>query len=175
MRIKSESIIHHPLERVYAAYRDELPEIAAYMPDIKEILVLSREEEGDTARLHNVWRAEREIPSFAKNILKPDMLQWDDHALWHKANHTCDWRLELRVFTDAVKCGGTNVFEALGADSTKVVLDGNLDINLKHVPGVPRLLARTIAPRVEQFIVALITPNLKQVNKSLGDYLDAKG
>ncbi len=175
MRIQSESIIHHPLERVYSAYRDELPEIAAYMPDIKDIQVLSRGEEGDTTRLHNLWRAEREIPSFAKSILKPEMLQWDDHALWHKSNHTCDWKLVLRVFTDAVKCGGTNVFEAMGPNTTKVVLDGNLDINLKQVPGVPRLLARKIAPRVEQFIVALITPNLKQVNKSLGDYLDAKG
>jgi hypothetical protein len=175
MRILSESIIRHPLARVYAAYRDELPEIAAYMPDIRDIQAVSREDEGDTTRLHNVWRAKREIPSFAKSILKPDMLQWDDHALWNGSDHTCDWRLELRVFTDAVKCGGTNVFEALSPDTTRVVLDGDLAINLTHVPGVPRILARRIAPKIEQFIVALITPNLKQVNRSLGDYLDAKG
>jgi hypothetical protein len=42
MRIHSESIVRHPRERVFKAYRDELPEIAAYMSDIREIRIVNR-------------------------------------------------------------------------------------------------------------------------------------
>ncbi|MEQ9650765.1 MAG: hypothetical protein RLO52_35015, partial [Sandaracinaceae bacterium] len=60
MRIHSESLIRHPQQTVYEAYRDRLPEIAAYIPDVKEILVEKREavSEGLT-KLHNVWIADR--------------------------------------------------------------------------------------------------------------------
>jgi len=174
MRIQSESVIHHPRDLVFKAYRDELPEIAAYMSDIEEIKVINRNEAGAEVRLHNVWVAQREIPSFARNIVRPEMLQWDDHAEWNQDTWTCDWQLKTRVFTDSVGCGGSNRFVAVDDNTTKVVLEGNLDIDLKDIPGVPRLLAGRIAPKVEAFIVSLITPNLKEVNASLQTYLDAK-
>ena len=174
MRIHSESLIHHPREAVFAAYRDELADIAAYMSDIREIRVMSREDSGETTTLHNVWIAQREIPAFARNILKPEMLQWDDYASWQQADWTCDWKLETRVFTDSVRCGGSNSFVAVNDNTTRVGLEGYLEIELKQIPGVPRLLAGKLAPKVESFIVSLITPNLKEVNASLEAYLDAK-
>lgn len=175
MRIHSESLIRHPQEAVYGAYRDRLPEIAAYIPDVKEIRVESRVEGDGTVTIHNIWIADRDVPMYARAFIKPEMLQWDDYAEWKDAESRVYWRLELRIFTESVTCGGTNTFSRVDDETTKVCLDGNLDIDVKSIPGVPRLLAGGLKPKVEKFIVSLITPNLKRVNESLQQFLDEHG
>jgi len=172
MRIHTDTLIHHPLERVYAAYRDELPALAEYIPDIREIVVEKREERDGGVDIHNVWVAEREVPVYARAFLKPEMLRWDDYADWRDQETLVNWRIATRVFTDAVECAGTNSFVAEGEGATRLTLEGDLAIDLRHIPGVPRLLAGGLRPKVEGFIVSLITPNLERVNASLQRYLD---
>lgn len=173
MRIHSESLISHPQPVVYEAYRDRLPEIAEYMPDIREIRVEKREDAGEgVVEIHNVWISDRDVPVFARAFLKPDMLRWDDYAEWKDDEGRVYWKLKLRVFTDNVTCGGTNSFVKVDDGKTKVVLEGDLDIDLKSMPGVPKLLAGGIKPKLEKFIVSLITPNLERVNASLQQFLD---
>lgn len=174
MQIHASSIIAHPLDRVYRAYRDELPAIAAFMPNIKDIVVVSREDVPDGVKLHNVWAGKGEIPKVAQGIVKPEMVKWDDYAHWHDGAWYCDWKIQTRFFTDNVRCGGTNRFTAEGADRTRVTLAGTLELSLKDVPGVPRIMAGSIIPHIERFVIALITPNLERVNESLGRYLDAQ-
>ena len=173
MEIRSESRIKYPRDQVYRAYRDRLPEIAKYIPDIKEIVVKSRTDAPHGPKLHNEWVADREIPGFAQAILKPEHLRWDDHAEWHDDEHYVAWTLKTRAFTDAVHCAGRNTFHEDGT-GTRVLLTGDLTIDLKEIPGVPGFLAKRIAPQVEKFIVAMIRPNLEQVNASLERYLDAE-
>lgn len=175
MRIHTESLIRHPQQKVYVAYRDRLPEIAAYIPDVKEIRVESRDEMDGGVKLHNVWIADREIPVFARAFLKPEMLCWDDFAEWRDADNQVRWTLKLRVFTDNVKCAGTNTFRKVDDKTTAVTLEGDLDIDLKAIPGVPKMLAGGLKPKVEKFIVSLITPNLERVNESLQQFLDEHG
>ncbi len=174
MEIRSESRIRQSREKVFAAYRDRLPELAPYLDDIAEIKVLSRSEADGKVKLHNEWISDREIPAFAQKILKPEYLRWDDHAVWDASAWTCDWEIRTRAFTEAVSCRGRNQFLEDG-DGTRVVLTGDLTIDLREIPGVPRFLAGTIAPQVEKFIVNLITPNLEAVNRSLQRFLDEKG
>jgi hypothetical protein len=172
MRIHSESSIHHPLDLVYNAYRDNLPEIAPYTPDVKEIVVHSREVTDVGIKLHNEWRAERDLPKLVEKFVTPDMLRWDDFAEWNDNEKHVNWMLRIPAFPDQVKCVGRNAFFADGEGRTRVLLTGDLEINLKKVPGVPRIMAGRIAPMVEAFIVKLITPNLEKVNTSLERYLD---
>jgi hypothetical protein len=174
MEIRSESRIKYPRDQVYRAYRDRLPEIAKYIPDIKEIVVKRRDESADRVKLHNEWIADREIPGFAQAILKPEHLRWDDHAEWHDDEHYVAWTLKTRAFTDAVHCEGRNTFLEDGS-GTRVVLTGDLTIDLKEIPGVPSFLAKRIAPQVEKFIVSLVTPNLERVNASIERFLDVAG
>lgn len=173
MQIHASSVIRYPLARVYKAYRDELPEIAAFMPNIKEIKILRREETPKGVRLHNEWAGKGEIPRVAQGVIKPEMVKWDDYADWEDAQTLCHWRIATRFFTDKVTCGGTNRLTAEGPDRTRVTLSGNLEIDLRDVPGVPRFLAGGLAPQIEKFIIALITPNLEQVNGALERYLNA--
>ena len=78
------------------------------------------------------------------------------------------------MFTDAVRCEGTNTLVRVDDQHTDVVLDGQLDIDLKEIPGVPRLMAGRMRPQVERFIISLITPNLKETNAAMGRMLDAR-
>ena len=62
--------------------RVELPDIAAYMPDVKKIEVLSRRETDDGVKLHNRWYASTELPKMLQSVVKPEWMQWDDYAEW---------------------------------------------------------------------------------------------
>lgn len=174
MQINATSIIRHPLDRVYRAYKDELVDIAAFMPNIKEIKVLSREEVPGGLKLHNEWAGKGEIPRVVQGIIKPEMVKWDDYAHWDDTNHLCHWEIKTRAFTENCTCRGTNRLVAEGPGATKVTLSGTLDVHLQGIPGVPGFLAGRIAPQVEKFIIALITPNLEQVNQALERYLNSR-
>lgn len=174
MEIRSESLIRHPRALVYAAYRDSLPEIARdYMPDIREIIVHSKEARPAGVALHNEWVSSAELPRAMQAVIKPEMMRWNDFATWDDHGFFVDWRLKTGAFTDAIKCEGRNTFVEVDANTTRVVLTGTLTIDPKALP-VPRLVAGTMASTIESFVVKMITPNLTKVNESLQTYLDRK-
>lgn len=174
MRIQSESVIAHPVDKVFEAYRDRLPDVAAYLDDIREIVILEREELDGYVRFHNVWSSNTAIPKVAQKFIPPEALNWDDHAKWFEAEKRCEWRIETRAFTEALKCGGGTRLVAQG-DSTRVILDGELTLDVSKVKGVPKFLAKSIGPQVEKFVVALIKPNLEKTNLAIAAFLDAQG
>ncbi len=174
MQIHASSVLQHPRARVFQAFRDEMPSVAAFMPNVKEIVVRSRSEQGAVTRIHNEWVGKGEIPKAAQGMIKPEMLRWDDHAEWNGETFACAWSLKLRVFTDNVKCSGRTVLAEEGPNATRVTLTGDLELDMRDIPGVPRFLAGTLAPQVEKFVVALVRPNLEQMNVSLGRYLDSR-
>ncbi len=175
MKINASSVIAHPRARVFAAYRDELPQVAPYMHNVKEIVVRSRTPREGGVKLHNEWVGKGEIPKVAQGVVKPEMLRWDDFADWDDATTSCNWELKIRLFAEKFHCSGRTVLADEGAGRTRVTLTGTLELDMRDIPGVPRFLAGTVAPQVEKFVIALVTPNLEQVNASLQKYLDAKG
>ncbi len=176
MKLFVEDVINFPLEQVYKTQRDHMAELAAYLPNIKNIEVLERKDEGDgKTRLLNLWKAApSEVPSMLRPFVKPEMLQWKDHALWHDNDHRCEWNLEVGFMPDRVQTSGKTVYSKLDDNRTKVVIEGNLAVDAKGIPGVPRLLAGKIGGEVERFVVKMITPNLKGVNRGIEQYLKAQ-
>jgi hypothetical protein len=143
------------------------------MPDIREIRTHRIDKTESGADIHNEWISKAEMPRGINKVIRSEHLRWDDFALWDDTNHWVDWRLKTRVFTESVHCSGRNRFVAEG-DSTRVVLDGNLEINIGDIPGVPRIIGKRLKPKVESFIVRLVTPNLKRVNECLQTFLDER-
>jgi hypothetical protein len=174
MQIDSKSHIHHPPERVFEAYQDLLTEVVAYMPDIREIRAERRQEGEGVVELHNVWSSDRDIPSYARAVLKPEHLKWDDFVKWHQEGLFGEWVIKTRVFTDAVECAGRTELHDDGKGGTRVTLKGHFNIDLQSVPGIPGFLGRRLAPKLEGFIVNLITPNLEKTNVAIGEFLDAR-
>ena len=175
MEIEASARIRFPRELVFRTYRDRLPELLPYLPNVRGIQVVSRADEdgGAVTRLHNLWRARGEIPRPAQIVLKPDMLAWDDHAVWDERAFTTGWRIQTHAFRDHVRCSGTNTYTEEGG-ATVLRIRGQLDVKLERVPGVPAFLSRTIATLVEQAIVAMIRPNLLAVADGVGKLLAAE-
>ena len=171
MKLEADAHIAFPRPVVFSAYRDRLPEMLPYLPDIKAITVKSREElESGITKMVNVWEAQSDIPKIAQRVITPDMLAWTDHAQWSQQAWTCDWKIETRLFTENVNCGGHNEYLEDG-DGTLLKIRGELDVQLKGIPGVPSFLAGTVKPHVEKFIVDLLKPNLLSIAGGLERFL----
>jgi hypothetical protein len=175
VRIEADSVLPFPRERVYRAYRDELPQFTSYLPNVRTIDVLSREEQGATTKLHNVWHGGGDIPGPLVKLLGDSKLSWDDYATWHHDEWTVEWKIRTSVFTEAVTCGGKNTFIDLGPDRTRLEIQGDISIDVKKVKGVPSFLAGSIGKTAENFLVKQITANLTSVSDALTRYLQANG
>jgi len=173
MQISSTARIAHPLDRVYLAYRDDLPALAPYLPDVSHIVVDRRTERDGGVDLLNIWHASTRIPSVAKAFVRPEMLRWEDHASWDDAATLARWKLIVPAFRNQVTCTGETRIKADGAGA-RVELVGDLQIDLSRLPGMNRFVGKRMAPQVEAFIVKLISPNLQRVNAALESYLDDK-
>jgi len=162
-------------EQVYRTQRDQLAELATYLNDIDEIIVESREEEGDVVKFVNLWKASAtEIPTMARPFIKPEMLHWHDYATWDQSAWTCDWDIKLAFLRDAIVARGKNHWKENG-DSTIVTIEGEIIIHADKVPGVPRMLAGRLGDTVEKFVVKMIEPNLKKTNEGVTAFLRANG
>lgn len=171
--IKDE--IAYPIETVYPAFRDDLKEVAPYLPNIDEIVVKSSERvDEDTVKVVNLWKAsEGDIPTVAQAFIKPEMLKWTDHATWHDDQCACEWEMELGFLPEAVSCSGKTTYTKKG-DRTEVHITGDLVVNGAKIPGVPRIMAGKISSVVEGFVVKMITPNLKATNRAMEKHLAAQ-
>lgn len=174
MEIRSTDVVNHPLEEVYATFRDRMPEITEFIRNVDRIVVEKRENLGKgKVHLINHWYAVGEIPPVARSFVKPDMLSWRDDATWDDATRTASWNLETFFFRESVKCYGKTHFAARGDQATEVRIEGNLEIRVVDLPMVPGLLKKKVASEIERFVASLIGPNLKNATIGVQKFLDA--
>lgn len=171
MEIRADVDLPFPRPLVYATYRDRLAELTDHLPNIRSIRVLSREEAPGEVRLVNEWRAGGEIPKVARAFVSESMLSWTDYATWREATHTVAWRTEVHVFPGAVKSAGENRFVELPDGGTRLEFRGDLTCDASQVPGVPRLVAKSIGSTVEKVLAGHISVNLVAVAKGVGNFL----
>jgi hypothetical protein len=171
MELTADARLPFPRPVVFAAYRDKLTDLLPFLPNVRGIEVKSRTEEGGVIRLVNEWHGGGEIPAAARAFLSESMLSWTDRAEWNESTWTCAWTIETHAFTEAVTCRGTNRFiEADGA--TRLEIRGTLSIDAKKIKGVPGLFAGKVGKTVEELLVNKIQPNLVEVSRGLGKYLE---
>lgn len=164
-------------ERVYQTFRDRLAELLPYLPDVEDIQVQDREEvDGNTLKVVNLWKAKaEEIPRLAQAFVKPEMLRWTDHATWHDQSWSCDWDMEVGFLKEAITCRGTTRYEEVEPGKTVVTIQGELKVDARKIPGVPRLGAGKIGDVIESFVVRLISPNLTNANRGVERFLAEHG
>ena len=173
MKLSIVTKIPHSAQACYEAMRDEMPNLAKFMPNIERIDVIAREEGEDGVRLTNQsYAAGTEIPTLARPFVDPDRVFWLDHAHWFADEHRCKWKLELGFLTDRVNCEGYTFFTAISDDSCQMEIDGELTLNLKGL--VPRLMVGRATKGVEQFILKMMEPNYRRMGQSLTDFLNSR-
>lgn len=174
MDINVVTTIPYPIDEVFAAMRDKLPELAAFMPNIERIEVESRDESEDgVVRMLNVWQAaSSEIPALARPFIDAGKVTWKDHATWLDGDKLCRWTLEMGFMTDRIDCKGTTSYHAIGDDKTELRIKGTLNLDLKGL--MPRLMLGKATSTVEGFVGKTIGPNFQKTADALTRYLDAK-
>jgi hypothetical protein len=171
MDIKTDVTLSFPRERVFTTYRDRLTELLEFLPNIRGLVIKSREDGDGVVKLVNAWQGGGEIPSVARSFLSEQMLAWTDHATWKQADWRCDWRTEVHAFPGALQSSGFNQFVDLGGDRTRIEFRGQLVCDASKVPGVPRLLAKSINGTIEKLFVGKIAENLVAVGEGIGKLL----
>jgi len=172
VQFRFDQIINHPRQLVFETYRDRLPELVPYLPNLDRIEVVERSDPGDgSVKLKNLWCGNVKIPKAARPFVKEELMSWYDHASWNPRQYTVDWVFELRVFAEAASCSGHNSFEDLDGKRTRYLLTGELLIDLGKMPFIPRIF-RPLAPRVEQWLINNVQPNLESIGAAVGQFLD---
>lgn len=173
MRLDVSAELAFPRDQVFKTYRDKLPELVPYLPNVRGITVVSRADEGQVTKLLNRWKGGGDIPATVRKFLSEDLLEWDDHAEWNEGEWTCAWKTIVPAFKDAVESSGKNRFEDLGGGKTRLIISGDLKVDAAKVKGVPRLLAGAVSPAIEAFLVGAIKPNLVATAKGVEKFLQA--
>ncbi|MBN2361754.1 MAG: hypothetical protein JXR83_20040 [Deltaproteobacteria bacterium] len=172
VQFRFDQIINHPQQQVFETYRDRLPELVPYLPNLDRIEVLERTDQGaGIVKLKNLWCGNVRIPKAARPFVKEELMSWFDYATWDAHRYSVDWVFELRVFTEAASCSGHNTFEVLDDQRTRYRLTGELLIDLGKMPFVPRVF-RPLAPRVEKWLIDGVQPNLESIGAAVGKFLD---
>ncbi|MFT7624017.1 MAG: hypothetical protein ACI9WU_003203 [Myxococcota bacterium] len=176
MQFEFVKVVTHPIAVVYPVIRDDMASLLPWLPGIDRVEVLERDAEVDgTHRVLNKWHgtADSAPPSLRKFVNK-DMVTWLDHALWIDAKTRVEWRMETIKFKGLYECSGVNYWEDLGDGTTRMRITGDLLIYPDKIPGVPKFLAKKLAPKVEAFLTDAITPNMSAMPDAIQRYLDEK-
>lgn len=171
MEIKTDVTLSFPRERVFTTYRDRLTDLLQYLPNIRKLEITKREERGSEVYLVNEWTGGGEIPAVARSFLSESMLGWADHATWKQADWICEWRTEVHAFPGALLSSGHNRFVGTPGGGTRIEFRGELTCDASKVPGVPRLLARSLNGTIEKIFVGKIGENLVGVGEGIGKLL----
>ena len=175
MELRTEATIDQPRDVVFRVYRDILPDLIPWLPNVRGIDVKSRSEKGDVVELVNVWHGGGDVPAAVRAILSDSVLSWTDYAEWNETNHTCKWRSESHSFKEAVDSRGVNSFVELGPNKMAIRIDGRIDVDAAKIPGVPRLVAGKVGKLIEGFLIKQVQDNLQEVARGVGRYLKEKG
>lgn len=171
MIIRTDAWVPFPRALVYSTYRDRLLELVPYMPNIRQIELKTRQENGSQVEMVNEWHGGGEIPAAARAILDESMLSWTEQALWDESLYTTDWRIQTHAFTDAVSCTGKNRFIDQ-PNGTLIQSRGELSIDPSKIREVPQFLAGMVGKVVEDFLGKKIEPNLQQMSEGVRRYLE---
>lgn len=173
MIISTRTYLPFPRSLVYSTYRDRLPELIPYMPNIRGVAIKSREERGEHIEQVNEWYGGGDIPSAARSILDESMLSWTEHALWNEANFTTAWKIKTHAYTEAVLCKGHNRFLE-HEQGTLITSEGELSIDSRQIKNVPSFIAKMVGGVVEDFLGKKIEPNLIQMSEGVHRYLEQR-
>jgi hypothetical protein len=170
---RTVSVVRHPRERVFRLVRDELASLVALLDDVKEVRVLSREDQRDGCTLLvNLWVASPPIPDAVRAVLGTDTVSWTDTALWRAASFDCSWRIELQLDREGARCAGTTRYEeAMGGRGTRITFEGELDVTLGKRAALPESLSRQLSRTIESFAGDLVPLNFRRLAGAVDHYL----
>ncbi len=175
MRFEAEGrVTGSTVDEVYVIIRDQLVSLVPFLDNVAAISELERAPNAGGQHVLNRWRADAgQVPSLIRGFLKPEMLEWLDHADWNDEGKYVDWRIESAVMKGLYSCTGRNRVVADGSD-VRIVIGGELKVDPGRIPGLPRILAGRIVPALESYLVDRMKPNMASLGTGVTRFLAAK-
>lgn len=175
-KFKSVTIVKQPKALVWKAMRDRLPETVPFLDNVAAITQVRREELADgSVQLINLWKADVKIPGAIQSIIDPSNLSWLDRAEWFEASNRCQWRIEPQFFTDHIRCAGNTHFEpALGGRGTRITFEGELEITVSNIAGLPTFMQVAVSNAMESLVTSLVPKNFRKITDALSLLLEQK-
>lgn len=175
MRFEAEGRVQgSSVEVVYEILRDKLTSLVPFLDNVAAIDELERSPKPGGQHVLNRWRADPgQVPSLVRNFLKPEMLEWLDHADWDDAGTYVDWRIESAVFKGLYSCEGRNRVVAAG-DDVRIIIGGELKVDPGKIPGLPRLLAGKVVPTLEAYLIDRMKPNMASLGTGVTRFLASR-
>ncbi|TNF36645.1 MAG: hypothetical protein EP329_04945 [Deltaproteobacteria bacterium] len=166
--------ISGPVDRVLVMLRDRLTDLVPFLDTVDAIEEVGREVSGPQITITNAWQGNaRGVPAFARPFVSRGMTAWRDVAIWDTEQRTVAWTFEPNKFKNLYTCGGLNYIRPVGDETTELEINGSLVIHPEHLP-LPGPLARKFAPRITQWVIGKIQPNLLLVPQAIQKFFEAE-
>lgn len=160
-------------EVVFKTFRDRMDEYVKHVPNITDIKIKSREDvDARITKMQCDWGGLGQIPSVIRNILKPEMIRWEDWQTWDAEKLTNDWIIKPFYFREFVKCEGQWRYEPLGENRSRAVCKGVFIVRITKFPPFPEFLCRKASPLIEQMIGGYLKPNLQATFRAVKKFIE---
>ena len=175
MQFRSVAVVKHPVEDVWPAMRDRLPEVAAGIASIASVSVESRRRLEDGGwRIVKVWRAAPPLPDFVARRVSEEMLSWTETGSWDESDLVCRWTIEPHHLRGRLQPRGTTTFgPAMGGRGTRLTFAGDLpsEAEAAAVPGWDAIVGPGVGPLIQRVVPTVF----RTLADGLQSYLDEEG
>lgn len=159
-----------PIDVVYQTLRDDLIDLARYLPNVKYIELLDREETAGGIKITNKWHGKYLDQSLVGRVTHVEEIAWIDKAEWIDDARVCNWSYEPFILKDYIKVHGKNTFSSDGGHTT-ITITGDLAIDLAQYPLVHSELKSSINEELTKDFLELIRTNFATLIKGLEEYV----
>ena len=111
------------------------------------------------------WFGLGQIPAAIRNILKPEMISWEDWQEWDREAGECRWEIKPFYFREFVECRGVWKYTPKGDDRCLTTCKGVFNVKITKFPPFPDFLVRKASPLIEKMIGGYLEPNMSTVFK----------
>ena len=151
MRFTIRQRFTHPAAAVDEAYTDpDLYPTLVGLPNLGDIRVLSRERDGDTARLRVLYKFVREFSPAVAAAIDPSKLSWVQESVHDLAAGTTTFRFVPDNYADRFSASGGTTIAANG-DGAVRTLTGEVKVRAPLVGG---RVEKAIVEGLEEYLVA---------------------
>jgi hypothetical protein len=169
LRLLHEAKSRHSAERLFATYRDHLPEIAPRLSAVERVEKRSRTTfaDGRVDQSHRWIGRPTVLPAAARAVVRPEWLQWLETTTW--ASLEARWAIELPFLGPAGRAWGSWSFVPEERGS-RILAEGHFELVAAHLPAT-FLPAK---PLVERMVMSLLQPLVGEAAQAVESWLEER-
>ncbi len=180
MKFREEVVVDQSASFVLHFMMNRLEELVPLLPNVKRA-DKERQKALPDGRVRTIRRWEAApgvLPMALRPFARPEWMRWIDTSDWSFEDHREDWILSMERMENLYDCSGSNTFKPhpdFPETKTLAVIEGELQVYPERVRGIPRFLAKKLAPQVEKYVISLLVENLVGMTRELGPFLNDMG